>query len=148
MGEKPHPYRAPLKYIVVDHRSSGGHFTDWERGQFPQWVIYLDVRITAVFLPFSRKFALLVACMRNICNTCPAAWSRSGWAVWWSGSKTFGSNRRILRILLDHSSGQPRNQGLSRVHDKGFFRGPPTLSFTFTILRQLGKKKKSVPWNG
>lgn len=70
--------QTPLKYIVVNHGSSGGHFTDGRQGSFLNDSFYLDVRTAVVFLPFRKKFALLAAWMRNICNTYHAAWSHSG----------------------------------------------------------------------
>lgn len=49
-------------------------------------------------------------------------------------------NRKILRILLDHSSGQPRNQGLSRGHDEGFL-GALSPSPSLSLFWDNCKKK-------
>lgn len=51
----------PSEMCCLNHGSSDGHFTGGREGSFLNESFYLDVRSTAVFLPFSKKFALLAA---------------------------------------------------------------------------------------
>lgn len=55
-------------------------------------------------------------------------------------------NRKILRILLDFSSDQSRNQGLSRGHDKGFLGALPPSPSLSLFWGNCKKQVCAVEW--
>lgn len=137
---------APLKYIVMNHGSSGGHFTEGERGHFPQWLILFRCQNYCCLFTLQEK--VRSPCCLNekylqYLSCCLVSLRLSSVMVW---LKDFWKSIERFWGLLDYSSDQPRNQRLSRGHDKGFLGALPPSPSLSLFWGNCKKKVCAVEW--